>query len=88
LSYQKGGAYQSETTYSLDEFSKIQKKNRNKIKEAIKYCSNNCRVFIQNGFNKSIHILREQNKNNFPKKVTTNEPITKKIQKNYGPSSK
>lgn len=32
LSYIRGGSYNSETSYDLEEFSKVQKKNRNKLK--------------------------------------------------------
>ena len=59
------------------------------MKEAIKYCSSECREFVNNGFKRSIDILRVQNKNNFSAKAsTTPEPIPKKLQKGYGPSSK
>ena len=66
----------------------MQKKNRYKIKEAIKYCSNSCRDIVKNGFKSSIDILRQQNKNNYSGKGTGPEPAPKKLQKSLGPSSK
>ena len=51
-------------------FSKIQKNNRTKLKEAIKYCSKTCRDLVKAGFKKSIDILRAQNKNVFSGKAS------------------
>lgn len=88
LTYTNQKSYGGDTTYELDEFSKVQKRNRNKIKEAIKYCSSNCREIVKNGFKNSIDILRQHNKNNYSAKGAGPDPAPKKLQKSYGPSSK
>ena len=43
LTYGNQGSYGTDTTYELEEFAKVQKRNRHKIKEAIKYSSGACR---------------------------------------------
>jgi len=72
----------------LDEFSKVQKKNRNKIKEALKYCSSACREIVKSGFKNNIDILRQHNKNSYSTKGAGPDTAPKKLQKSYGPSSK
>ena len=64
----------------------MQSKNRSKIKEAIKYTSNKCREEVKEGFKKNIDILRiEKDKPVFNKNY---DETTKKLPKNYTPSSK
>ena len=85
VSFQSNTSMQEESTYTLDKFRKMQSKNRNRIKEAIKLCSSNCRELVKEGLNKNIEFLRSEQKT-FPNKNF--DEGSKKLPKNYTPSSK